>query len=154
MNIYENLEKLNIKLPEPPPAGGLYTPVRPFGDKLYYISGIGPAVNGKAEFLGKLGSDLTNEQGQAAARAATLNILAVIHRDLGDLNKIKSFVKMLALVASADTFYEQPKIIDASTGLLIQIFGEEIGKPARSAIGVNVLPGNIPVEIELLFEVK
>lgn len=81
-----------------------------------------------------------------------LNLLALIQRDIGDLNQIKSFTKMLALVSSDNEFFEQPKVANGATQLISDIFGAD-KLPARSAIGVNVLPGNIPVEIELIFEV-
>lgn len=83
-----------------------------------------------------------------------LNLLAAFKRDIGSLDEIQSFVKMLALVSSENDFFEQPAVANGATDLLAEIFGEEIGLPARSAIGVNVLPGDIPVEIELLIELK
>ena len=90
----------------------------------------------------------------AIDRAYMLNLLAAFRRDIGPLDRIGSFVKMLALVASEDDFYDQPDVANGATDLLAEIFGEEAGLPARSAIGVNVLPGNIPVEIEVLIELK
>lgn len=83
-----------------------------------------------------------------------LNVLGVLHDKIGDLNKVKSAVKVLGFVASADDFYDHPKVINAGSQLLVDIFGEQIGKAARSAIGTNALPGNIPVEIEALFEIE
>ncbi len=153
MDIYERLRELGLELPAPPPAGGVYMPVKEFGDNLVYTSGIGPLRDGKPAYVGKVGKDLSLEEAQEAAALTTLNILSVLHRDLGNLNRIKSIVKMLGFVASSEDFHDQPKVLNASTELLIKIFGEKAGKPARSAIGTNVLPGNIPVEIELLIEV-
>ena len=91
MDIYERLKKLNIELPPPPPPGGLYSPIKYFGDKLIYTSGVGPTDStGAAVYTGILGRDLSVEEGAAAARLATLNILGVLDAQLGDLNKIKT----------------------------------------------------------------
>ena len=103
---------------------------------------------------GHLGEEVSIEEGQSAAANCILNILAAFKRDHGDLDRIRSFVKLLVLVSSENTFYDQPKVADGATSLLAEIFGEEAGLPARSAIGVNVLPGNIPVEIEALIEIE
>ena len=154
MCVYEKLGELGYSLPEPPPPGGLYEPVKAFGEKLLYTSGVGPTQNGKPVYTGKVGAELSLEEAGKAAVLTTLNLLSVLHRHIGDLNKIKSIVKMLAFVASADDFYSRPAVMNYSTGLLIELFGRGTGCPARSAIGVNVLPGNIPVEIELLVELK
>ncbi len=154
MDIYKKLNDLNIILPEPPEKGGFYTQIKNFGDKYIYISGCGPQQNKNIEFTGKLGKDLSLEEGGISAQRCILNALSILHRDLGDLNKIKSFVKILAFVASDDTFYNQPKVVDYASKTLLSIFGNDIGSTARSAIGVNVLPENIPVEIELIVEVK
>ena len=83
-----------------------------------------------------------------------LNILAVLQREIGDLNRVTNVVKMLAFVASDDEFYQQPQVANGASNLLGELFGQEVGIPARSAIGVNVLPGNLPVEIEAIFEFK
>jgi len=151
MNVYENLEKLGLTLSVPPAIGGIYVPVKQVGN-LLYTSGQGPSVNGKPAYTGKLGQDLTIEQGQEAARITILNTLSVLHAYLGDLNKIKNVVKLLGFVASAPNFGDQPKVINGASQLLIDIF-EENGAHARSAIGTNELPGNIPVEIEAIFEI-
>ena len=154
MCVYEKLAKLGVQLPEAPPKGGVYLPVKYFCEKLAYVSGNGPDVGGVAFKRGKLGRDLTLEEGREAARLCAINILAVIHANLGDLNKVKSIVKILAFVASDSEFFEQPQVINGASEFLSEVFGPEIGLGARSAIGTNVLPGNIPVEIELLFELK
>jgi enamine deaminase RidA (YjgF/YER057c/UK114 family) len=151
-DVNEKMKELGIVLPEAPAPGGIYTPAREFGDRYVYSSGCGPQVNGVPVYTGKVGSDLTLEQGQEAARACMMNVLSVVKRQVGDLSCIKSVVKVLAFVASADDFYSQPSVVNGGSQLLVDIFGEEAGKGARSAIGVNVLPGNIPVEIEVLFE--
>ena len=153
MDYDKKIMELKIKLPAPPAKGGLYSSIKKFGDKLIYVSGNGPAAK-NFEAFGKLGSDLTLEEGQAAARSCMLNVLASITREYGSLNVIKSFVKIIVFVASDNDFYMQPQVANGATQLLLDIFGEEAGLPARSAIGVNVLPGNIPVEIEALLEME
>lgn len=149
MDIYSNLKEMGITLPTPPPKGGLYTPAKEFGDKLVYISGCGPVI--KEEISGKLGAEFSVEQGQEFARNAILNVLAVLEAQIGDLNKVKAPVKILTFVASTNDFTMQPAVANGGSQLLLDLFGDV---PSRSAIGVNVLPGNIPVETEALFELK
>lgn len=153
VNVYEKIAAKGIKLPAPPLKGGVYTPVQEFGTNMLYCSGCGPDVNG-SNVIGKVGRDLTLEQGQKAAYNCMLNLLANIEAKIGDLNKIKRFVKVLAFVNSADDFSQQPQVVNGGSNLLVELFGEEIGCPARTAIGVNSLPGNIACEIEVMVEVK
>ena len=152
MDVYEIMKQKHITLPEPPPKGGVYAPCKISGN-MAYISGCGCVISG-CQAAGKLGKDYTVEQGQAFARNCMLNILAVLQREIGDLNRVKSVVKLLAFVASDDEFYQQPQVANGASGLLGELFGQEVGIPARSAIGVNVLPGNLPVEIEAIFEIE
>ena len=152
MNVYDIMKAKNITLPEPPPKGGVYAPCKISGN-MAYISGCGCIIDG-CEAAGKLGKDYTVEQGQAFARNCMLNILAVLQREIGDLNRVTNVVKMLAFVASDDEFYQQPQVANGASNLLGELFGQAVGIPARSAIGVNVLPGNLPVEIEAIFEFK
>ena len=152
MSVYENLKKLHIELPGPPAKGGIYVPVRQVGN-LIFTSGVGPMVNGAPAFVGKIGKDLTIEEGQLAARIVAINILSILHQYLTDLNRIKQVVKILGFVASAEKFGSQPQVINGASQLFVDVFGE-IGQHARSAIGTNELPGDIPVEIEGIFEVK
>ena len=151
MDVYAKMKEMGIALPTPPAKGGLYTPVVEFGDHLLYCSGCGPQLEGTS-VEGKLGRDLTVEQGQEAARRCMLNLLANLDAKLGDLNRIKRFVKVLAFVNSADDFAQQPQVVNGGSQLLLDLFGEERGLPARTAIGVNATPGNIAVEIEVLVE--
>lgn len=153
INVYDNLKKLNIELPPAPAKGGVYEPVKLFGANLAYVSGCVSNIEGLPPIKGKVGKDVSLEEAQEAARRCMLNILAVLHRDLGDLNRVKDFVKMLAFVASDNDFYSQPQVANAASQLIIDVFGED-KCPARSAIGVNVLPGDVPVEIELLIELE
>jgi enamine deaminase RidA (YjgF/YER057c/UK114 family) len=101
-----------------------------------------------------VGKDLSLEQGYQAARAAGLNLLATARATLGSLDKVKMIVKVLGMVNSAPGFAEQPKVINGFSDLMVEVFGEAIGKHARSAVGVAELPFNIPVEIEAIFEVE
>lgn len=151
MDIYEKLKELNIMLPAAPAKGGIYSPCKEFGKNLVYVSGCGPVI-GDQTVVGKLGSEFTLEEGQVHARNAMLNVLAVLDANVG-LNNVKGAVKILTFVASADDFCAQPAVANGGSQLLADLFGAE-NVPARSAIGVNVLPGNIPVETEAIFEIK
>jgi len=153
MDVYQVMKEKNIVLHNPSLPIGLYkTAVTFLDDKLVYSSGISPTRNEEHVYLGKVGRDVTLEQAQEAARFCMLNILANVEKEIGDLNKIKKVVKTLGFVACTDDFYDQPKVINGASQLLIDIYGEDRGKGARAAIGVNVLPCNIPVEVEVIFE--
>lgn len=148
MNMYQRLKELNLTLPPAPPKGGVYTPAVEFGENLIYVSGCGPVLD--APIAGKLGREFTLAQGQQFARNCMLNVLAVLDAAVG-LDQVRP-VKILTLVASTEDFYDQPAVANGGSQLLADLFGED-RVPARSAIGVNVLPGNIPVETEGLFEI-
>lgn len=154
MTVVERMAQKGIVLPAPPPLGGLYNPCKQFGANLAYVSGCGPDFEDSASPKGKIGVEVSFEDGQEAARRCILNAVAVIQRELGSLDRVKNVAKILVFVASGNDFYQQPQVANGASQALIDIFGEEVGKPARSAIGVNVLPGNIPVEVELLIEVE
>lgn len=154
MDVYEVLREKNITLPKPPPKGGIYTPVQEFGEKFLYCSGCGPDIGDGHIIVGKVGKDLTVEEGQKAAYNCMLNILANLENKIGNLNKIKRFVKVLAFVNSADDFTLQPLVVNGGSNLLAEVFGKEKGIPARTAIGSNAMPGNIACEIEVLVELK
>lgn len=152
-NVYDVLKAKGITLPTPPPKGGVYTPVQEFGANLLYCSGCGSDLGGENKVAGKLGKNLTLEEGQKAAYYCILNLLANLDAKLGDLNKIKRFVKVLAFVNCTDDFNEQPQVVNGGSNLLVELFGNEVGCPARSAIGTNSLPGGIACEIEMIVEV-
>jgi enamine deaminase RidA (YjgF/YER057c/UK114 family) len=154
LNVEKTLEKYGLTMPAPPARGGVYEPVKEFGANFYYLSGCGPVFNGEPRFTGKLGAEFSVEQGQEAARYCILNLLANLKARIGSLDKVKRIVKMLCFVAGTDTFYDQPQVANGGSQLLLDIFGEDRGRCARSAVGMNALPGNIPVEIELLVEVE
>lgn len=152
VNVYDKLKEKGITLPAPPPKGGVYTPVQEFGDHLLYCSGCGPDIGNGNTVVGKVGRDLTIEDGQKAAYNCMLNLLANLDAKLGDLNRIKRFVKVLAFVNSSDDFDKQPMVVNGGSNLILELFGEEKGLPARTAIGTNATPGNIACEIEMLVE--
>lgn len=154
MDVYARLQELGIQLHHNYACQGVYAPVKEFGERLAYLSGIGPNSKDLPVYLGKVGAEFTLEQAQQAARQVIVNTLSMLNDRLGDLNRILRIVKVLGFVASADNFVMQPAVVNAASQMLVDIFGEENGLAARSAIGVNVLPGNIPVEIEMLIELK
>lgn len=151
-NVYEVLKEKGITLPAPPPRGGVYTPVQEFGSNLLYCSGCGPDLGNGNTVIGKVGRELSVEEGQKAAYNCMLNLLANLDAKLGDLNRIRRFVKVLAFVNCTDDFDKQPMVVNGGSNLIAELFGEEKGIPARSAIGTNALPGGIACEIEVLVE--
>lgn len=151
-DVYAKLKELGLEIPKAPPKGGVYSPTRQFAGNLVYISGCGPVID--KPITGKVGKEFTKEEAYGFSRDAMLNVLAVLQERIGDLNKVKQVVKILVFVASDDEFFEQPFVANGGSQLLVDLFGAEIGAPTRSAVGMNVLPGNIPVEIEGIFEIE
>jgi enamine deaminase RidA (YjgF/YER057c/UK114 family) len=123
--------------------------------ELLFVSGHGPYDHGSAEyvFIGKLGRDLDVETGQMAARLTMLNLLASVRAELGSLDRVERIVKLLCMVNSAPDFAEQPQVANGASDLLVEIFGEERGRHARSAVGMGALPMGISVEIEAVIQV-
>lgn len=149
----ERLKQLGITLPPPPKPVAKYKPALVVGAMLY-VSGHGPAkLNGQAPLLGKLGSKLTVEQGKESARLVGINILATVRNTLGSLDKIKRLIKTLGMVNATPEFLEHPQVINGFSELMAQVFGEDAGVGTRSAVGMGSLPGDIPVEVECMFEV-
>jgi enamine deaminase RidA (YjgF/YER057c/UK114 family) len=149
----ERLQELGLEIPEPPPAVGNYVGAVRVGTILF-VSGHGPFKDGRPTFVGKLGRELTVEEGQQSAQLVMLNMLASIKAEIGDLDRVARVVKLLCLVNSDPEFGDQPKVANGASDLLVAIFGEERGKHARSAIGMGALPFGISVEIEGIFELK
>lgn len=148
----QKLAELKITLPEVPPAIGSYVDVRRVGN-LLYLSGKGPR-NADGEYAtGKLGQDLSVQQGYEAAKLTAMNQLAVLKKELGSLSKIKRVVKVNGYVNCTAAFSDQPKVINGFSDLLIQVFGEK-GRHARTALGTNALPMNMAVEVEMIVEVE
>ena len=149
----EALSVLGLELPEPPPAVGNYVGAVRVGN-LLFVSGHGPFEKGRPAFVGKLGRELSVEEGQRAAQLVALNMLASIKAELGELDRIARVVKLLCLVNSDPEFGDQPTVANGASDLLVRVFGEERGRHARSAIGMGALPFQIAVEIEGIFELK
>ena len=145
------LDKLGIKLPKVSPPVANYVRAVKAG-KLLFLSGTGPKKEDGSYITGKVGEDLTIEQGYNAARITAINHLATIKAELGDLRKVKRIVKVLGMVNSSSNFTDQPKVINGFSDLMVEIFGER-GKHARSAVGMASLPIGIAVEIELIIEI-
>jgi enamine deaminase RidA (YjgF/YER057c/UK114 family) len=121
---------------------------------LLFVSGHGPLREGKPRARGKLGKDLSVQEGAQVAREVGLSLLATVRASLGSLDKVRRVVKVLGMVASAEGFGDQPRVINGFSDLMVEVFGEAIGKHARSAVGMAELPMGIPVEIEMVLEVE
>jgi len=147
------LKELNIVLPTPPKPVAKYKPAVLVGNMLY-VSGHGPAKLGdKVPLLGKVGAKLDVEQGKESARLVGINILSTVRSTLDSLDRVKRLVKTLGMVNATPDFVEHPTVINGFSELMAQVFGEDAGVGARSAVGMGSLPGEIPVEIECIFEV-
>ncbi len=151
MHIEQELEKMGFVLPTPKPLAA-YIPAVRVGD-LVFTAGQGPTREGKPAFVGKLGREITEEQGYKAAQLGIVTCLAGVKSVIGDLDKIEQVVKLLGFVASVDGFNRQPWVMNGASELLIKLFGDK-GKHARSAIGTNELPLGIPVEVEMIVKVR
>lgn len=146
------LKEIGITIPVlPKPVANYVNCVR--SGNLLFLSGKGPADPAGNYITGKLGKDVSIEQGQEAARLTAINQLAVLKAELGDLGKVKQIVKVLGMVNSDPDFRDHPKVIDGFSELMVTVFGEK-GKHARSAIGVCSLPMNIAVEVEMIVEAE
>lgn len=144
------LKNLGLELPEPVKPLGSYIPCLRIGN-LIFLSGILPVRNGKLYREGIVGENITLEEAQEGVKIALLNALAILKAYTGSLDKVRC-IKMTGYIASAKNFFQQPSVLNSASDLLYEIFGEA-GKHTRVAIGVNVLPLNAPVELELIFEV-
>lgn len=150
MNLKTRIEELKLTLPSAPPPGGVYKPVIVSGNMLY-VSGQGPRTTEGGLIKGKVGGELNIEEGYAAARQVGLTMLATI-KEHYDLSKVKRLVKTLGMVNSTLDFDQQPKVINGFSDLMVELLGDDLGKGARSAVGM-ILPNNIAVEIEAIFEI-
>ena len=151
MSAEENLSKLKVNLPKAPDPVGAYVASKVIG-KLVFISGQ-LLLNHEGKLIkGKIGKDLNLEQGQESAKLCALNLLAQLKKITGNLDKVKSCVKLTGYVNSIDTFVDQPKVINGASDLISQIFGDK-GKHTRAAVSVNSLPLGASVEVEGIFEV-
>lgn len=150
--VESKLKELDLSLPKPPEPVAAYLPALQVGD-LLYLSGTTCYKNGEFLYTGRLGAELTVEQGYAAARQTALNLLSVIKATLGDLDRVEQMVKLNGYVNSAPDFDRQPEVINGASDLLVELYGQR-GKHARTSIGVSDLPAHIPVEIELIVQVR
>ena len=148
--VEERIKAMGLELPPAPPLGGIYYPVVVTGNHLY-VSGQGPVQSDAQLIKGKVGEDLTLEEGQLAARQVGLTMLSTIKVQIGNLSKIKRLIKTLGMVNCYADFEQHPQTINGFSQFMVDVFGEENGKGARSAVGMS-LPGNIAVEVECIFE--
>lgn len=148
----QNLQKLGIVFPKPSAPIANYVKYVRTGN-LIYFSGTGPGKPDGTYIKGKVGRDLSIEEGAEAARLTGINLLATLQNAIGDLGKVTRIVKVLGMVNCTENFTEQPKVINGFSDLMVAVFGEK-GRHARSAVGMNALPMNIAVEIEMIVEVS
>ncbi len=152
MNAENKLKELGLELPPAAKPVANYVSAVRTGD-LVYLSGHGPLRNDRTMITGKVGVDLTIEEGYEAARSVALGLLGSLKAEIGNLDKVRRVVKLLGMVNCTPDFIDQPKVINGASDLLVKVFGDK-GKHARSAVGMNSLPMNISVEIEMIVEVE
>ena len=149
----ENIKNLDLKIPDLPKALANYVPYKIIG-KTIYISGQAPVQNGELIYKGKVGSDISIEDGIQAAKLCVINIISALKTGIeGDWDKLDSFVKLTGFVNCQDNFTDQPKIINGASDMLVEIFGDQ-GRHARVAVGSNALPLGIAVEIDAIVQLK
>lgn len=147
----ENFAKLLLSLPPAPKPLGVYKPLLIDGNHCY-VSGHGTVQNDGTLIIGRIGETMTQEEGKLAARQVGLAILSTLKTNLGSLNKIKRVIKVLGMVSCTSDFEQHPFVINGCSELFAAVWGDENGIGVRSAVGMGSLPGNIPVEIEAMFE--
>lgn len=150
--IDKKIASLNIEIPNPPKSAGSYIPVVVVKD-LAFVSGQIPIINGEVQFPGKVPEVISIEKAQKAARICIINVLAQLKSELGTLDRVSRIVKISGFVNSTQDFTEQPRIINAASDLLVEIFGQK-GQHSRIAVGVASLPLNSSVEIDAIVEIK
>ena len=152
-DIENRIEELGITLPESPQPIANYVPTVQTGN-LLFVAGLGPAAREDGSTpSGKVGRDLTLEEGYEAARLVGINLLSRLKSSLGDLDRVERIVKLLSMVNSTPEFNQQPQVANGCSDLLVEVFGEK-GRHARSAVGMASLPNDIPVEIEMIVEIR
>ena len=152
MAVAERLQELGLTIPPPGRPVANYVGAVRTGN-LVFVSGHGPRRPEGGMITGKLGRDLTTEQGYEAARLVMLACLASLQAEIGDLNRVRRVVKLLGMVNCTEDFGEQPQVINGASDLLVALFGEQ-GRHARSAVGMQSLPGGMAVEIEMVAEIE
>lgn len=153
MSAEAKITELNLELPPAPKPAGVYKPLVTVGDACY-ISGHGPLKPDGSMFVGRVGSEVDQQTGYDAARQTGLAILATLRSGLGSLDRVKRVIKVLGMVNAEPDFQQHPAVINGCSELFAEVFGEENGVGARSAVGMGSLPGNISVEIEAIFEIE
>ena len=151
-SVEKKLGELGIELPAATGPIANYVSVQRVGELLFF-SGAGPLKEGKATMAGMVGRELTVEQGYAAAREGAINLIAALKKSVGDLDNVVQIVKVLGFVRCTDDFERQPAVLNGASDLFVEVFGER-GRHARSAVGTNALPMGIPVELEMIVQVK
>ena len=149
----QRLSQLNLKLPPPPPLGGIYKPCVITGNYLY-VSGHGPMLGDGSFITGKVGLNINQEKGKLAALQTGLTMFSTIKSQLGSLDKIKRVIKILGMVNCISEFEKHPYVINGCSELFAKVWGDDNGIGARSAVGMGSLPNNIAVEIEVIFELN
>lgn len=152
MSAEQQFEKINVQLPPAPKPVGVYKPILIVDERWAYVSGHGPVLEDGSLIIGRIGADLDVEEGKVAARQVGLAILATLRANLGSLNRVKRVIKVLGMVNGVPDFVRHPYVINGCSELFAEIWGEENGIGVRSAVGMGTLPDNIPVEIEVMFE--
>lgn len=145
------LIELGLALPPAPKPGGVYAPVVVI-DRMAYVSGHGPLRADGSLIVGKVGSSLSESDAYQAARAVGLTMLATLRKELGSLDRIERVVKILGMVNATTDFTNHPQVINGFSNLMVEIWGEQLGRGARSAVGMGSLPQNIAVEVEAIFQ--
>jgi len=151
--IDKKIADLGLVLPPAPKPVGLYKPMLMVG-ALAYLSGHGPLKPDGTLILGRVGADLSIEQGQEAAKQTGLAMLATLKASLGSLDRVVRVVKILGLVRCTDDFGQSPVVINGCSQLFVDLWGSDLGIGVRSALGTNSLPGGMAVEVEAIFEIK
>lgn len=151
-DVEQKLKELKIELLKPAQPMGSYVKAVRSGN-LVFLSGHGPAKTDGSLMVGKVGAAVTSEQAQQAARQAGINLISTLKAEIGDLNKVKRIVKVLGMVNCTDDFTDQPKVMNGFSDLMLSLFGDK-GRHARSSVGVNALPSNMTVEIEMVVEIS
>lgn len=152
MQIEAKIKEIGINLPKAPKPVAEYIPAKIVGN-LVFCSGQGPIKEGVPVYIGKVGKELTLEEGYEAAKICALNCLAAIKSVTGSLDNIDEIINIKGFVNSTPDFYRQPEVINGASELMVKIFGEK-GKHTRCALGTSVLPNNIPVELEMIVKIK
>lgn len=152
-NADARIRELGLTLPKPPKPMAKYRPALQVGNMLY-VSGHGPLKPDGTLITGRVGDDLDTAKGKEAARVVGLAILSTVRNTLGSLDRVRRLVKTLGMVNSTPNYPDHPQVVNGFSELMAEVFGEEAGIGARSAVGMGSLPSNIAVEIECIFEVE